>query len=624
MTVTATITDSPYNADNTGVADARQAFIDFKADAVGQDAILTIPAGTYKIAVNVGPDEDNFLFAGINTLTVNGTGASLVADSNNMFLGSHHMSGIAGNSARINSASKGDTQVVLKTDADASKFEAGKYIAVCAYDTQANHSYPINPALFEYALVDSISVMSPITLTLDAPITQSYSDTYPEYESGTILYPDEGGPATIYAMPSDWGTTNFTFNGLTIINGSAIAATIIGGRNIKLVGCTIGGPNGIWPTINGTLVWDGVTATDLAIGEIEVDKLIANFSIINGSVVTQPLKFQSANVLNFSLLDSTAGDFNGTAKNTIIVNSTVGNLGIGAIAYGVCDTLNCRDSTISSVANFAARETDLTNASILRARDTSAISMSGGVLSMPNSAAPFRFLIPGTRCMWAGQRENETMFNVTDISQDGSNTYVQTDQVGTYPAIPLIGGTRIDMVLPPVQKPALFSNCIGCADVKDWSQTGAVGKHLHEYTKRVYTLANGNLTNPIPATTIWGRIVRISVYVTEQFTTSPRTLNVFGQFAANALDENLSLTEWNAVIDINDPGERTFDPINKWVGTKTLDTLTDPGNIWFSGTNGPYVSGSITGGDPGSVTIEVITDQGFPIDATKVYVPIRL
>ncbi len=48
-----------------------------------------------------------------------------------------------------------------------------------------------------------------------------------------------------------------------------------------------------------------------------------------------------------------------------------------------------------------------------------------------------------------------------------------------------------------------------------------------------------------------------------------------------------------------------------WSGTAGLDSLTDPGAIWFSGAQRPFVSAAVAGGDPGVVEIEVITDQGF-------------
>jgi hypothetical protein len=206
-----------------------------------------------------------------------------------------------------------------------------------------------------------------------------------------------------------------------------------------------------------------------------------------------------------------------------------------------------------------------------------------------------------------GTFDSETAFNVASVTDDGTNTIVGTSLVGSsFPSVPRQGGTRLDMMVHPCPKLTLI-NCTGSNDALDLSQSGAQGQPYASYSKRSYAAAT--LINPIAGPELWGRISSVTVRVDTPFTTAGAlTLNLFGQFLTGALDPNNTQTAWLPVVNLKIGGTRTVTATTV-TGAQAGDTLSAPGLIWFDGRQGPFISGAITGGDPGTVSIEVQTDQ---------------
>src|SRR5262249_41441922 len=90
------------------------------------------------------------------------------------------------------------------------------------------------------------------------------------------------------------------------------------------------------------------------------------------------------------------------------------------------------------------------------------------------------------------------------------------------------------------------------------------------------------------------------------------TLGAMGQFHASGLDptDYSSQTSWNPQINLKTTGIRSLVVGSGWTGTKAGDTLTDPGAIWLSGTQAPFISADVSGEGAGPiVSIEIIAHQ---------------
>lgn len=205
-----------------------------------------------------------------------------------------------------------------------------------------------------------------------------------------------------------------------------------------------------------------------------------------------------------------------------------------------------------------------------------------------------------------------------------THTFIDTDLTSGWPTVPLGSGT--DMFLTTHPAPiATFVNCTGCADAIDFSNPLAQGKPLYSYTKRTYaSTASGTILylNSSTATDfaeIWGKIVTVTVTVGPAFTTAGAfVMNLFSRFTTPAVDPLTgAFTMWAPVIDLKTPGIRIM-KATSITGSVGIDSLgSPPGAIFFSGRIGPFtnIAGNpvtVTPGDPGVVTIEMQTDQGFP------------
>lgn len=597
MTIIANITSAPYNCPTDGTSDCRSAFVALKADAQGQDVVLTIPPHVYKFHAS-GSLDDSYIFEGIAHLIVEGAGATLAdnAGAGGFFLGTRGVgNAIPQSSARIQSTKAGQTSVLLITGADAALFTIGRWIGIGSFDTQG-FGAPPNPFFFEHAQIQNISGS---VITLASPLKYYHLSTYPLYNSGDAFGPDNGGPATIWALPASWGIADFEFRGMTI---DQVGQTYAAGRHIKYKDVTCLGTAGIIPTQNQLWETEGCSGPDCG---MEVDKMIDVMSMKNCTF--RRIIFQSA-APNLFVADglTITENINGTPRGTTIIRSSIASLGLGCIAYGRSETFECVDSTISELT-IGGYSYDIADLSI------------GGETITVSGSTPIAFGIPGTRVMFNGSKSSELIYHVVDCTKDGSQTLAKTSipngipVSGGWPNLPKSGGTILR--IGPHPAPFInFRNCVGCADVVDLSQSGAQAKPIYSYSKRTYT---GNTLVSPDGANLWGLISQIIITVSQAYTGAQGalTLKPLGQFQANALDPpNYSAaTSWSPTINLKVAGTRTITAASV-TGTQSGDSLSAPGLIWFADSQTPFCSADVSGEASNLwpiVQIEMIADQGI-------------
>lgn len=600
---------SDYGCPVNGTSDCRAAFLAFKTDAQGLDADLTVPAHTYAFLANAGSNDDFYLFEGIKSLVVHATGATFLnggsPGSGGFFLGTKSLFNDPNHHARISTAQAGTTTLTV-TDGNISRFTIGRYILITALDLQGA-GYPVNPFYFEYALISNISGT---TITLTAPLTNTYLSTFPHFDPGGFPGIDQGGPATIYVLPQSWGDADFEFIGLTVTQTGS--QTYANGRNIKFTNCTCTTLEGIVPTQNLSHTWSGC---NFSACHVEMDKCVSLFTAGNGTSIGK-LFYQSSSIeRTVSTGGLTFDVIQGTGKKMELDGITGGTFFTGSLGYGVSDYCNVSNSTLTAISNNSVVENDITNASQLRVYTAGAFSMSGGVISLPLTCGPVRWAVPGRRMFFTGQHTTETSFTIVGVTSDASNTLIQTSLNGGFPPVERYGGTILNiMANSGVMN---FSNCIGCEDVIDLSQPGARGRRLWEYSKRTYTKSMGSA--PAASHAAWGNLISLKVNVSTPYTGVQGTLSlhVVGQFDNLPIIKlsDYSTAMYGPVINTKIAGERIITPLSI-TGAQSGDIGLAIVPAWLTGSIEPTLSADVSAESAGPViTIEIITDQGTTMTA---------
>jgi len=495
----------------------------------------------------------------------------------------------------IASVVAGATSVTLLIPSQSSRFKVGRYVLLSGGDLQG-YGYPPNPWVFEYAMVTGINAGTGV-ITLGAPLQYSYKSTWPSYQTGTTRTASLGGPATLYALHPSWDTV-LEYRGLTI---SGSVQTYANGRSVKFTDVTFDGcasAGGIGPTQSLSTTLVNVTMYC----QMEVDKLVSNLHI-EGGIFAQ-LLFQSSSVTLFTMNNAMVTTVNGTPEKAVIANSTIGTLVAGTLAYGRTTEISCNTCNIGSFKNPPG--------GVLDNNVDRNYTMSDGVITVPNSHGPLSWAVPGVNAMFAlydGSLFTEgSPFQVIDLTQDATNTYIGTSLAGGFPLLPTDPSHGLNIYAHPAPK-FTCTNCTGSVDAMDLSQTGAQGQPLFSYSKRTYS---GSTQRP-PWFTIWGNMVKLSINVTTPYTGIQPTLTLtpLGAGGTAVISSELS-ANFNPAINLKIAGDREIFP-NSIVGAQSGDSISIPGTIWFEQGIGPYLSADISG-EPSSVwpifTIEVTTDQG--------------
>ena len=591
-----------------------------RENQAGKQVVLTVPKGAncwfgssvWSTSVNIA----NAWAAGINNLVVEGAGATINSVGGAGFwLGGRGVcqAGIAsanGCSARIETAQAGAKQIALTpsslTAGYISRFPVGKWLMLGGLDTQglwkAPYGFPPNQTFFEWRQVTGVDTATGV-INLDRPLSNAYLSTWPNYNQGNNYEADNGGPATIWAVGDTWNST-VEYRGLTI---NQEGQTYSPARHVTYRGVTFGGGHGGIPTQNET--WSAINSS-FANVNMETDKLIGTM-MMDGVTIGQ-IKFQSSSTDRLIMKNSTVTKvLDGTAKRAEITDTRLGAFKVGAYAYGVASgpvvCTRCTVTTFDFYGGFV--QTDL----------LSDYSMSGGVISFPNTAATgsgpaHRWVVPGTTVFWSAPGYFTIgSIQLQDVKQDATNTYVQTDATGGFPPIggPISYRTG---VMPRF-------TCDACSGdptlVATNIQSGATPlAPLATYSRRSYAPngASKNLGNLV----VIGKLVSLTINVTQAYTGSdPAILNPTGEFHNFAVKQSdWSRYDWWPTINLKVAGERIITPsgvsCNGAPGGCSGDlNMTVPEAIWIPNGMGPSLPSKLSGGGTlPKFTITAKTDQG--------------
>jgi len=611
-----------------GVTDTAPNFKAFNTWALANQGannqvVLTIPNGANCFfgtaqSMSTSGAAQNQWPVGINNLLVLGTGATLSSVGGQGFrlggVGICHkgLTDAAGCSARIQSVSAGATQVTLTAASFGagyiSRFSAGHWIMIGALDIQglwnSPFGYPPNNQYFEWRQIANVNTGTG-AITLDRPLTNSYLSTWPNYNSGNAFEADAGGPATIYLVGDSWNSIG-EYRGLTI---NQTGQTQGDQRTQIWRNATCNTGAGCIPSQNES--WSAIN-TDMTGINIEVDKLIGTLTM--DAVTISELKFQSASVDLFVMKNSTVmTDVTGTAKSAQITDSTLASFSLGAFAYGVSPgPVIC---TRCAVASFVF------DGGIFQNRATD-YSMSSGVISFANTNASGsdtdqRVFAPGANIFWAAPGFLTTgLFQSQAITQDATNTYIQTNEAGGFPAIT---GT------PQFRTSAVPQfTCDACTGdptlVATNIQSGATAATpLAQYSQRTFTptSAQGNLGDLM----VKGRIVSLDINVTQAYTGSgSATLHATAQFdnLVTVKQSDWTTFNWGPQINLKQAGERIITPSGVTCNGVSAPTgcagdslgTALPEAVWIQGSISPFMGSSLSGGTAPTFTITARTDQG--------------
>src|SRR5262249_54885674 len=121
------------------------------------------------------------------------------------------------NNSRVATVRAGATSVTLLNPRQSSLFRVGSWAVLAGLDTQGE-GYPPNQAFFEYVKITAINAATG-EITFSNPIVNSYKSTWPHYRPPVNPDDDTGGPATLFALNTNWDTS-VTYQGMTINLGS--------------------------------------------------------------------------------------------------------------------------------------------------------------------------------------------------------------------------------------------------------------------------------------------------------------------------------------------------------------------------------------------------------------------
>lgn len=605
-----------------GVTDNTTAFDAFVSWAINTWQIthtglieLFIPSGS-----NCSLTTFDVTFSGIKKLLVNGYGAAL--SGTYFHLGGSGQYQDGSHSTRIVTTSMGATQTTFNLASTsqptacnsnatcAALFTVGGWAFISGIDLQTGVGFPSNPFYFQYVQVTNINPSTGV-VTFTPPLTDAYKSTWPSYNSGGFLVPDGGGPATLYVLNPGWDI-EIEWRGITFTSNNQIDAP---GRRVifRDVTFTANGVACIYPTVNKYFSIINATMTNCT---MEADKIVEEMTLSN--VAISQIVFQNSGIKKFTANNLTAIGINGTPLVTEISNSTItSSLIPGPTTNGRTNSIYLLNTSIASFDDGVVGGIIYSGRTSEGLNHIAGLSMSGGIITIPNSyiqaaTEQLGWAAPGGNYCWIDDNDNSTcdqLFQITDMTQDVTNTYIHTSQAGGFPAF-LVGKLGIRT------HPAPQFTCSGCSGSPDavGLNSAPAGAPLYSYSKRTYV--NSNTVAPI-YTTIWGTLSKLNVTVNIAYTGSPAATSspntLFHQWMTTAPS---LVTYVPAIVNLKVAGLRALDATSgypaTWSGTQSGDMLTT--NTQALWANTAFIAGlTDVSGDPSnpmSVTVEMTTSQG--------------
>lgn len=579
-----------------GTADD-QAFSDFNDAFVGQSGVvLQIPAGRYAcLGTSVkGP----FLGPGFGipdfTMTsIDGNGSAILTDfqgTGSFWLGGTRLAQAQNNtkSARIQTVNAGASQVTLVTAADNTKFTINTWALLTGIDLQA-FGGPTNNQFYEPVYITNISGA---VITFQSPLRNAYKSTWPLWSPGGASNLDFGGPATLYDLNTIPGyDCTHEYIDMGFEQQGQINAL---GRNITF---TRGYDKGAGIYASLCPSWTATNHTFSTTTTIEWDKLNGDVSITGGSFHGSHFQSPSGNYV-FNGVD--CGNLNGTPKRIQLLNCAITGMTLGPGSYGCNESVYAKDSTFTSLASLGVIG-GIPEADVL---GVGAYSMTNGIITRVKSAGtgnPPQWANIGGFCLYGSRFSSEAVFRVLDITEDGSNIYIQTDQPGGFPSL-VSPATTLSISTHPCPQ-FTFVNCSGCEVALGWSGI-LPNKPVGSGWLRTYT---GNIGTTLPVIPMIGKVVSVKITVNSAYSTG--TFNLNSPFLIQV--SNRIAVQWFPVIDLTTTGVRTITRagVIGSAGSDTGLTLPGSGDLWMVPDQIIPKMTSATGS--GSITLEITTDQGI-------------
>lgn len=398
-----------------------------------------------------------------------------------------------------------------------------------------------------------------------------------------------GGPSTDAAnLRGTWSGGTFTVPHNFQILGSADNGS---GLIRLLVNSTAGYSTGF--------VTDITTLTNASCGGLAVTLTVVDGTHFDIQGTTQSVNNLTMSIASPAVVTKTA---HGLSVGNRIVFGTSGALPTGVTAgtsyFVLAAGLTANTFEFSLTDGGAPVNTSGTQSG----QQFLACNGNGGSLPMP-------WAVPGANIYFNSVRGNEgPVFQVLDLRQDATNTYVDTSLPGAFPTIPLSGGRASVQAHGAPQFTCV--NCRGSADAIDLNGAPA-GAPLGSYSKRTLTALNCAPTTP--AVPVWGQMTSAKINVTAAYTGASLNVNLNGPFI-QILGSSSGTTTWSPTVNAKLTGERGIFPTSA-SGAQSLDNLVIPGTgTWFvlvPAQISPQCSANIAGsGDPFTATAEFITNQG--------------
>lgn len=507
---------------------------------------------------------------------------------------------------------------------------------------------------------------------LTTPLTNAYKSTWPNYNTGNNFEIDAGGPATLYYLDPSWNTT-VEFRNLTIERPGnqiyAIGKSVIY-RNSIFTGslCAVPTQNQTWQAIGSyfsscNLEVDKLVGSMVISGGsqhiIQVQSSSVNLLSVSNSTVDQlqgtPKNFvgidstftlfrpgafaygrSDSSVCTRCIINSIsmngvadtgrgAGITNFYAMNSGVIsypNGTtvlaVANNGSGKPRLTVFSTVGFATGAAANISNTCMVSINGTSGSITVVDGTHIDLLSatlGTVCATPqgyvSNTAP-QWAVPGTNVFWTGPAGFETLFRIVDVTQDATNTYIQTNLAGGFPSVAGLSGLRVHS--------APKFTCPGCtgSDTSIASLAVApVNAPLYSYQTYTFTGLVGAVVQP--KFTMLGNLSSLSINVTNAYVgAGALSFNVsqFNNWPILKFDGTFS--NYAPIVNAKISGNRAI-TLSGVSGTQSGDSglvVPDAVQSWFvdQSNSGSIYSADVSGVCPGvncpSVTITIQTDQG--------------
>lgn len=666
---------SADNTGATNVA-AKFANFNTDAVGVSGRVKLTAPAGTFKVTPSGAMQFWasgllNYVLEGagidVTYITHDRTGGDL----SSVFYGSTGQYNDNTHYAKFATVSAGATSVTLLTPAEASRFTVGKGATPSGIDTQGvidgEFGFPSNNHFFDHVIVTAKDAGTGV-VDFDRAIGDSYKSTWPQQGVGSAFATPQGGPGMLFAMRPEWNAT-VVVKDLTINDSGQIVYTGKA-RNVTFQRVKFVGTYGPGPSENEVV---SLLSCVLTGNSVEVDKFVSTL-IVDGCTGPNKLWFQSSATKLLTLTNTTMTFLSGTPRRAVIDLCTIADMRPGANSYGASESVAITNSTVSAFSSGSYNDTiaglamasgiikavkrlavtafadngsgfvRLTVASTADVATGQTLSASGvfvtggqntgyaitivdgthidlltrafsgttwtGSGNLVNLA--LRWAIPGRWINLLGTGGTYGNFQVVDIYDDATYTYVSTNLAGGWPT----GTTSIS---PHPCSSWTASNNTGCPEIIEHSMSYAQNKPIFCYANRTYdkTLATNNTVQP----TVYGALTdtaAISVNVTTAYTGPTGTLTWRPtQFATQfRVLRSGTVTTMDFTINAKITGNRVYNGATQtWSGAQSgdvLPVLQAGDRLIGTHVSAPCLSTNVSADNAGPVIVyEVKANQGI-------------